>query len=235
MIFISLSGDSFTGDQGEGLYVHKIKETLNQKLYDGLEFTTRVTDTRDLEKNLYELRFKEASYELMFIKPAMESCLRDDKVLIDPRITRAGEGHNSTVIGRDAARVSFEKKVRQKPALEKRTFEVFLPESVKLSQGPFGGQHTVGRPGEFHMARSQTYMWRMPFEPSHAAHREAEARARVITDAAARRDAMRLVPRARDTFHTFLSWRFIDLATETELELGINNVADDLARGFRGL
>jgi hypothetical protein len=205
IIFIALESDLHTGDQGEGLYVAKIRLELNHKLYEGVEISTRVGETRDL--NLFELKFKEATNQMIFVKPAMEACFRFDKVVVDRRLQLL-DGHESLIIGRDAARVAFEKKVLKKPDLLKRTFDVELPAGYKLSQGPFNDP--TGRPGEFITAISRTIIFGSPFRPSGGAD---------------------------NSYHTFLSWRFINLSSEVDLRLAGNDAAAaaQLADDFGGL
>ena len=215
MIIITLQdSDDLIGDQGEGLYCFKTKVKRNDILYNGVEFVTRVADARDAKNELYGLFYKEESCDLHFFKPSMDIGYRADKALFDDRILEVrngGDPANQFIVdGRDAARVLFEKTIATDPTLLKRKFEVFLPESFKVSQRPFG--LPPGKPGTFTMASSKTYMYRAPFQPA------IDGRAAI-----------------QETYHTFLSWRFVDMATEQELTLGGNTAAVALAAGFAGL
>ena len=207
-IFISLDEDGHSGDQGEGLYCHKIKFKQNNTLYEGVEFATRVTDTRDMEKELYDLHFKEGTGELLFFKPAMEMSLRSDMHLLEPRILDQDINDVYIVDGRKGALVSFAKRMKAKPDLERRKFEVFLPDTFKLSQRAFN--YPIGKEGEFLSARNHTYMYRAPFPPAAGAPHP-------------------------DTYHVYMSWRFINLRTDTELVLPGNNAVASLAAAYRGL
>ena len=212
-IFISLDDEGHSGDQGEGLYCHRIKFKRDNTLYEGVEIVTRVTDTRDASKELYDLCFKEGTNEMIFFKPAMEACMRFDKALIDPRILAQDANDTYLIDGRDAACVSFGKKVKAKPDLERRRFEVYLPDHFKISQRAF--DNPVGRDGVFQSAVSKTYMYRIPFEPA----RGNTARGAVCPD----------------TFHVFLSWKFINYQSNTELALPAATMVANLNAAFAGL
>ena len=174
---------------------------------------TRVIDTRDASKELYDLCFKEGTNKMLFYKPAMEACMRFDKALIDPRILAQDANDTYLIDGRDAACVSFGKKVKAKPDLERRRFEVYLPDHFKISQRAF--DNPVGRDGVFQSAVSKTYMYRIPFEPV----RGNTVRGTVCPD----------------TFHVFLSWKFINYQSNTELVLPTATMAANLNAAFAGL
>ena len=230
-IFVTPNEDGPIGDQGEGLYCFKIKVKIHDVLNNGVEFATRVADARDAKNELYSLHFKEGSNVLQFFKPSMDMAFRADKAFWDERILIEDNGGHPDdaflVDGRDAARVAFEKAIASKPDLAKKMFEVCLQSvSFKLSQRPF--DLPAGKPDGYTKAACKTVMYRTPFQPALDAHERATAAhvAGVGADPGVFH---------QPTYNAFLSWRFVDLATEQELTLGGNTAAAALAAGFAGL
>ena len=193
------------GDQGEGLYVFKFKVKVNNVLYDGVEFSTSV-DYRDATKNLWDFSYKEGTNEGQFMKPMMAAPYRLDKTELDLRIL-AQPLDDFIVEGRDAARTEYEKKSRAKQDLERRKFDVWLPDGYKLSQRPFGAN--VGKEGVFTSASSTSYNYQKGMGTGRAPD--------------------------INTVHSFITWRFVNMTTERELTLVGTSVADAAALGIAGL
>lgn len=220
-IIIALD-DELAGDQGEGLYVHKVKFKRNNTLHEGVEFSTRISDLRDA--HLYDFTYKEGTNEGCFYKPAMEAPYRLDKADLDARILAvivpppaAGVPNPEQYIvdGRDAARVAFEKKVTNKPEAVKKKYEVFLPEGFKLSQRAFG--EPLGKEGVFTKAARSNLIYRRGFgttivDPNNA--------------------GQRIEP---DTYHVFVTWRFVNASRDTELAIAGNTIEAALGAAVAGL
>jgi hypothetical protein len=198
------------GDQGEGLQVHKISFKHNNALYQGVEFSVEC-DIRDANSDKYSMRFKENSNDAVFTKPAMSAAYRLDKREFDPRVNQGltpPATHEYIIDGRDAARTALEKVVQSRPDAGQRKFEVLFPEGYRLSQMPFG--HPNGKDGEFQSAVAKVFIYRKPLGVAIGA----------------------VEP---DQIHAFVTWRFVNMASEAQLNITADPGAAAVTAGLAGL
>lgn len=190
-IAIDLSEDDYAGDQGEGLHVHKIKCKLTNVLYEGVEVVV-LADMRDAGEDMYELLFKEGTNVARFKKPAMASAFRRDKAEVDARVLNHNRADDYIIDGRDAACVALEKKANTVGVhVMKKTFEVVFPEGYRLSQHAFG-YGAGAKCGDYQIATPQIIVYRKPLGATIGG-----------VDPA--------------TYHTQITWRFVNLAQEAQL------------------
>lgn len=198
------------GDQGEGLQVHKIAFKDNNALYQGVEISIEC-DIRDAMSDKYTLTFKENGNDAVFTKPAMSASYRMDKAQFDPRVNfglRAPVNHDYIIDGRDAARTALEKAILVRPDAGKRKFEVLFPDGYRLSQKPFG--HVNGKDGEFRAAVPKVIIYKKLL-------------------------GVAIGGTEPEQVHASVTWRFVNMASEAELNIVADPGAAAVLAGLAGL
>jgi hypothetical protein len=192
------------GDQGEGLVITQFwGDTLNHQMYDGYEIST-LCDVRDIRRGNYQLSFiAKPGNMFSFTKPLLPATYADqaDRAAYEEKETNAKvkQGHN-------AVRVTHSQLTAEQ---KRRTIRVAFPETMQLSDTPYGSAPTRLRI----LSKTVPYTSTTGINATDAQNQAREIR----------------------TLQCRLTWKVVDMETAREVTADDHDEDADILNSFSGL